>query len=219
MIIGLEGAPSAGKTTIARYLVEHRAADRIAQVNETFLRPDPESVVWYFQRQIDRCARAARADRLDRLVVLDGDPLRPVWFRWVYPKRAELPWWEVLTFFADRQAALRLPRFYAYLPVTPEQRYRREVERAKARGQERSRMLARYHRYEAMLGPQEAYFAALGSAIPEFVLRCESQAPAAMARAILAFVPPAPVMSSAVLAFMRDWLGSHSPGEFASPAA
>lgn len=217
MIIALEGAPASGKTSTAEHLIRNGDGVRIPEISATFVRPDPESVVWSFQRQIDRWSLARRSDRDDGLVVLDGDPYRPVWSSWSDPDHSELPWQEVLGFFEDRQAAAGVPRFYAYLIVETEERYRRIAARAVALGRDRSRAIAKHRAYEMMLGPQKAFFAALGDAFPGFALRCDGTVPEVTARAIFAHAPPEPVQTSAVLDFMRAWLGTHSAGEFADP--
>ena len=215
MIIALEGGPASGKTSITEHMVRNGNAVRIPEISATTVRPDPESVVWSLQRQIDRWMLSRRSDRDDRLVLLDGDPYRPVWSSWGVPDRSELPWQQVLGFFEDRQAATGVPRFYAYLTVEAEECIRRVAARAIGLGRDPSRAIARHRACRAMLGPQRAFFAALGDAFPGFVLTCQAAPLEATATTIRAHAPPEPIETSSVLAFMRDWLRSHSPDEFA----
>lgn len=65
-VICVERPSAVGKSSIARWLVEH--VERM----------------WNYERQIER-VQIGRAQNPDWLVILDGDPFQPVWYNRLYP--------------------------------------------------------------------------------------------------------------------------------------
>ena len=214
MIISFEGVVATGKTTVSEYLAAKYGAIRIAEVNEMFApRPIPEPAMWYFDREIERWELACEQDGTDRLIILDGDPYMPVWFNWIYPELPFQPWWEVLEFFETRLDQVGIPGYYVYLHTTASERYRREHKRETARGHDEEQFIAKFERYATMLGPQMAYFNALGQRFPGLVYSQEAAELEATALCSLDRHPTA-VDTAQVFSFMRSWLGSHNPDDF-----
>lgn len=84
MIIMLEGLTAAGKSTVAKLPASEYGFYRVQEVNELFpIRPNPEPINWYLERQIERSAIA----RIHRNCVLDGDIFQVAWLSWIYPER------------------------------------------------------------------------------------------------------------------------------------
>ncbi len=73
--------------------------------------------------------------------------------------------------------------------------------------------LAKFERYATMLGPQMAYFDALGQRFPGLVYSQEAAELKATALCSLDRHPTA-VDTAQVFSFMRSWLGSHNPDDF-----
>ena len=214
MIIAFEGVGAAGKTTTSEYLVANHGAIRISEVNEMFApRPIPEPAMWYLERQIERWELACEQDGTDRLIILDGDPYQPVWFNWIYPDRLFQPWQEVLDFFEARLDQVGMPGLYVYLYTSATERYRRERIRETARGHDEEQFKAKFERYARMLGPQKAFFDALGQRFPGFVYCQEATELEATALFVLDH-PPTTVDTAQAFSFMRSWLESHSPNDF-----
>ena len=214
MIIVLEGAPAAGKTTTALHLVEHHDAFRIPEVNVLFPeRPSPEPAHWYLARQVERWALAKQSAA--KLVLLDGDPYQPVWFSWMYPGRVRPASWQAaVDYFEEHLEEVAAPAFSAHLSVDPDERYRREVSRERARGHDEATGDRKYARYVDFAGPQHAYFAALNEAFPGAVVFFEATSATGVAAALLEHEPPPASDVRDVFAFMRSWLDQHDPQAF-----
>lgn len=215
MIVAFGGVGATGKTTIAEHLVANHEAIRIPEVNVMFgRRPDPEPTYWYLEREIERWKLACQQDQADRLIVLDGDPYQPVWLNWIYAKRRPFqPWHEVIDFFEARLDQVGMPEFYVYLHTPPAERYRRENIREVARGHNEEQFKAKFERYARMLGPQKAYFEAVGQRFPGFVFSQEAVELEATASSILDH-RATPVETAQAFSFMRSWLAAHSPDDF-----
>jgi hypothetical protein len=82
-IICFEGPSAVGKSTAATAMEAH-GAHVVREANVLFPRPADEEPDWYFARQVDRCALTMDAAREHPLVILDGDPLQPLWYNWAY---------------------------------------------------------------------------------------------------------------------------------------
>ncbi len=216
MIITLEGAPAAGKSTICKSLVKS-GVERIAEVNELFARPISSPPEWYFQRQIDRWSRAQAVNAKGDLAILDGDIFQPVWFNWMYPDRTDLGWHEILAYFTGKRNMIGLPNFYVYLWIGEKERRVREMNRSLKSGKSETDARAKVQRYNDMTGMESAYFMALRAEFPELVLIVEATSQIDVISAIRSHTPVAHSVDK-VLAFLNDWLGNHDPKHLLSSA-
>lgn len=98
-IICLEGASAVGKTTAAMFLENELGYVRVPEVNEMFERPRKESRNWYMEKQIERWGIARGLSKNGGIAVLDGDPLQPIWYNWVYNDLGFQPIDEVIDFY------------------------------------------------------------------------------------------------------------------------
>lgn len=213
MICSIEGSPATGKTTISKILAQNRYCARIAEVNETYPRPNPEPKFWYLHKQIDRWTEAVNKNGDDSLIILDGDHFQPIWFSWMYPDRVDSHWRAALNFYIQNITRPGLPDFYVYLWVSPSERLRREHERGLTLGHSQSRIMAKFDRYRNMMAMQRAVFGALDEAFPGFVLTLEASELEQTAESIrnYGFTPPP---AEKFFNWMRNWLSTHDASQF-----
>ena len=83
-IICLEGASTAGKTTLSHAIAARTGAAVIAEVWALFGRPSPEPPLWYLEKQVERWRFALKSAEKHGLAILDGDPFQPLWYGWAY---------------------------------------------------------------------------------------------------------------------------------------
>ena len=171
-IICLEGASAVGKTTTAGILEATAGAFVVPEVNELFARPANAPAAWYFERQIDRFARARRHNETRPLVILDGDALQPLWYNWAY----DYAGWQNLDFIErfyrprilDR--TLDFPDLYFILTTA-------ESELRKRRAGDSRRTRRNFETHLKMIEPQRRYFEALREASPRRVFFLEAKTP------------------------------------------
>jgi hypothetical protein len=160
-VICLEGASAVGKTTTARSLAEKHGAFVVPEVNRLFERPAAESPGWYYERQVDRWSMAREKSRSFALVVLDGDPLQPLWYNWAYH-------------FADRQSLDFMARFYGPRIRSgeigfPDQYYllsTNSAELRRRRENDAGRLRRGFDFHLRMIEPQRRYFEAMNARAP-----------------------------------------------------
>ena len=215
MIVALEGAPATGKSTIAAYVEDRHGGFCIEEVNKIFDRPKPEPQNWYYERQLDRLSQAKDAESDHDLVVLAGDPYQPVWFNWMFPDWGFEPWQVVLRFFSERQDAGLMPDFFGFTHVDEDERYKRLIARLLARGHSRDLAEAKHAKYQPMTAVIRAYFEALGSEFPGFVLMIETGNMEQSTKEIRAHRPYSPD-SHQLFSFMETWLSANKPGDFSA---
>jgi hypothetical protein len=207
MIPAFEGAPGVGKSTVASVLRDG-GLTVIPEVNRLFRRPSRSSQPWYLDRQVARCEMAALASDEGALSILDGDPLQPVWFGWIYPGEGWVDPATALELFSRyaRQDALRLPDRYFLSTLDEEDRAARMLARECGLGSDEQRARAKVARYAAMVEPQMRLFGALGEAFPGWVERIEPTAePAHVAAAVLAMPSQSAPPAVEALAFIQRW--------------
>jgi hypothetical protein len=84
MILCVEGASAAGKTTLADALAREAGATNVPELDATGAPPVAESAAWYVERHVEQWQRARAAAAVAPLVVLDGDPFKGLWYNWVF---------------------------------------------------------------------------------------------------------------------------------------
>ncbi len=85
-IICLEGASAVGKTTTSKKLSDDHNAFVIEEVNKLFgKRTANDSVTnWYLDKQVQRWSIACNKVLKHNLIILDGDILHALWYRWCF---------------------------------------------------------------------------------------------------------------------------------------
>ncbi|WP_045235107.1 hypothetical protein [Deinococcus pimensis] len=125
-----------------------------------FTRPDDAPPHWYLERQVDRQTLARDASTTFPLVVLDGDPLQPLWYGWTYPEHDR--WLDDLTdFYRPKFASgtLVFPDAYLVLTTTEETLKQR-------RAADKTRPRRNFERHLRLLLTQPRYFEQLARLLP-----------------------------------------------------
>lgn len=180
----------------------------VPEANRLFKRPPASSQAWYLDRQVARCEIAALAAAEGGSAVLDGDPLQPVWFGWIYAGEGWIGPRAALDFFGERAraGALPLPDRYVLCTLDEQERAARMFARERTRGLDEARARAKVARYAAMAEPQRQYFAALAAAFPGWIEIVDTRPPAAeVAEAIATLPPSAAPPATDVVAAAAGW--------------
>ena len=214
-IICLEGPSAVGKTSLAAALAREAGAAVIPELDASAAPPIAESAAWFvdahaaqWQHALDVAARAP-------VVVIDGDPLKGLWFNWVF---AEHGWPGI-----DEQAPLHrahiergtlaFPELYVVLQATESQL------RARRAG-DPTRTRRNHEMHLRLAAPQRRYFEALQAADPPRVLLLDTSDQSALVDTVLAAVerlPGEPPDSMRLFDRMADWVATHAP--FAADAS
>lgn len=208
MIAAFEGAPGVGKSTIAASL-RRQGVSVVPEVNKLFLRPVEEPADWYLDRQNARWEIAAQAERDGRVALLDGDPLQPLWFGWLY---LDERWTSVTTaasFFIERvkTGRMRVPDRYFLLTLDEAERANRLHAREVGRGSANADAVAKVARYASFALPQRRFFEALSQRFPGWITMVDTADPDATARVKLALGESArPPDGLSVLTHAAEWL-------------
>ena len=211
MIAALEGAPGVGKSTLARALKQVGVAI-VAEANRLFPRPAEEPADWYLDLQNARWEIAAHAERAGRIGLLDGDPLQPLWFGWLYPDEGWTPPETAAAFFMQRVSAgrMRLPDRYLLIVCENGERGRRLYGREVAQGKDPAGAAAKVARYAPFAARQRRYFDALVDRFPGWISTVDLTDMLGVADALaLLRAPSTPPDSLEALSFAADWLSSN----------
>lgn len=206
-IICFEGPSAVGKTSTAAAVAAATGAAVVPEVNVLFARPESEPPEWYFERQVERWALAAREAQTRPLVVLDGDPFQPLWYNWAYDFRGRQGLDFMEAFYRPRVAegALGFPdRYFIFGAPAEELRRRKEADAGRRRGG--------FEAHLRFVGPQRRYFAAMRSYAPGRVRFVEAVTVEGNVRAVAGPHGPAAgrEQSLALFDFLVAWLRSHS---------
>lgn len=170
-IICFEGASAVGKTTTARALKAACGAFVIPEVNQLYSRPEDEPAEWYFERQVERSLVAQEQSKLNRLVILDGDPFQPLWYNWAY----NFVGWQDLEFMERfyrpkiQSGAIQFPDLYIILSTS-------EAELRRRKEMDSTRRRRGFETHLRMIGPQRRYFRAMQCVSPHRVYFLEAGA-------------------------------------------
>jgi len=85
-IIGFEGASAVGKTSTCKKLAAEHDAFVVEEVSKMFAKPQEgqRHKKWYLDRQVERWTLAKNKEKEHSLVILDGDPIQSLWYRWCF---------------------------------------------------------------------------------------------------------------------------------------
>jgi hypothetical protein len=161
LIICVEGPSAAGKTTLARALALAHGAVMVPELDAAGAPSPSHAEPWFSERHAERWGRARELTRSAPLVVMDGDPLKGLWYNWIHSD-AGWPGVEVIEPQYQsqiEQGALGIPTLYVYLEATEAQLRRR-------RADDPTRQRRGFETNIRALEPQRRYFAALDAADP-----------------------------------------------------
>ena len=207
MIVCLEGPSAVGKTTLLAALARERGAATVPELDAGAPPPVGSSAEWFAERSAERWRRAVDLASDAPFVVLDGDPLKGLWYNRVFADEG----WEGVDVVAPLYRArigagtLAFPDLYVVLGATGAQlRARRAADPTRAR---RS-----FEKHLRLVEPLRRYFGALREADPPRVLFLDTSDRAPLAGAILAALrdlPSSPPDSLRLLDHIAAWLRAH----------
>jgi len=143
------------------------------------------------------------------LVVLDGDPLKALWFNWVYATDG----WPAVKFIAPyyrsqlREQALGFPDLYVILETT-------EADLRRRRAEDATRTRRNFEQNLRLVEPQRRYFVALQSLDPRRVVFVDSSHPRDLVDKIslvLGQLQPSDTDGGWLLDQMIAWVSSNTP--------
>ena len=157
-VLCFEGPSAVGKSTTARAM----DASVVPEANLLFRRPATEAPTWYLDRQVDRWALATNAT--PGLVVLDGDPLQPLWYNWAFDYVGWQSLDELDAFYRPRIARgeIGFPDLYVLFQASD------ETLRTRKEGDPHARRRS-FEAHLRFVRPQRRYFEAMQDFSPERV--------------------------------------------------
>jgi len=157
-VICLEGASGIGKSTSSLYLNKHFNFKIIPEVNEMFERPIKESSTWYFEKQVERWRLAENESIKGDNVILDGDPMQPLWYNWIFSDLGFQPIEQVYEFYsyAIEKGKIKFPEKYFILTAS-------ELELRKRKESDKSRTRSNFETHLRYISPQLDYFSKMNS--------------------------------------------------------
>jgi hypothetical protein len=208
-IVCLEGPSAVGKTTLAAALAREAGATIVPELDAGAAPPPAASAAWFVERHVETWSRARACAAAAALVVLDGDPLKGLWYNWVFAADG-WPGPEVVAplYRAHvRRGALGVPDLYVILRAT-------EAELRARRAGDASRRRRGFERHLRLLAPIDRYFRALHAAAPAHVLLLDTtdrDTLTGRVLAALAALPPATLDALHVLDTMAAWVRGQAP--------
>jgi hypothetical protein len=175
----------------------------VPETGELFPVPADAAPAWFLERGVERWRRAEAARREAPLAVLDGDPLKGLWWGWVYPGEGWTTPDEAHAFYRPRflRGELAFPDVYVHLDAD-------EATLRARRAGDPTRARRNFERHLRVVAPLRRYFAALGALAPGLVRVLPSGSVDERAAAVRALVRGAPAHAAA-----------HAAAHATSPAA
>ena len=210
MILAIEGAPGAGKSTTADAL-SREGAYVVPEVNRLFAKPNPQPSDWYHDRQTARWEMARLRTSEGTLSILDGDPLQPIWFGWIFSNEAWPAPADSIEFYRSRfiEQRMMVPDRYVFLHIAEDERRQRMLTRERSRGLGEERAQWKTARYASLVAPQMAFFRALSERFPGWVAFIEAISIDRSVATIRSIDPSRPPPESLeVLDFIGDWIAT-----------
>jgi len=157
-VICLEGASGIGKSTTSLFLKEHFNFKIVPEVNEMFERPIKESSTWYFEKQVERWRLAENESINGSNVILDGDPMQPIWYNWIFSDLGFQPIQQVFEFYSDAilREEIKFPEKYFILTAS-------ETELRKRKECDKNRTRKNFETHLKLISPQLDYFSKMNS--------------------------------------------------------
>lgn len=214
-IICLEGPSAVGKTTLAAALAREAGAAVIPELDASAAPPIAESAAWFVDAHAAQWQQALELATCAPLVVIDCDPMKGLWFNWVF---ADHGWPGIdeqrpLHRAHIERSTLAFPDLYVVLQATESQlRARRAGDPARTRRNHETHL--------RLAAPQRRYFQALQAADPSRVLLLDTSDRAKLVGTVLAAVnrlPANPPDSMRLFEHMADWIATNAP--FAADAS
>lgn len=199
-IICVEGPSAVGKSSLGSALAQIGGAPlagEVAGVPPAGTAP----ATWFTPLQVERWARAVQSAGRARFAVLDGDPLKGLWYGWVFAPESVAPA-AMLYEAAFLGGAPDLPDLYVALDAG-------EAELRARRAGDAGRTRRNFERRLALVEPLRRWFGELASILPGRVLRLDTGDRDPLAPAVLAALSrpaPAPAAAVDVLRHMVGWL-------------
>lgn len=170
MLICLEGPSAVGKTSTCKLLESNNNA---FIVKETIFRPLEgcslrEQALFYLRKEVERwkLAREKLADH--PIVVMDSDPLKPLWFNWAFSFVKGLPLSELDKFFRPfvSNGEMGYPDKYFVLTADEDELFRRRKE-------DKVRRRPEFEKLSCINEPRLRYYDYLSTIMPGVIERIE----------------------------------------------
>ncbi|HEX2204707.1 MAG TPA: hypothetical protein VHG91_15465 [Longimicrobium sp.] len=207
MIVCLEGPSAVGKTTLLGALARERGAATLPELDAGAPPPPGSSAAWFADQSAERWGRAVDRSEDAPLVVLDGDPLKGLWYNGVFADEG----WEGVDVVAPlyrariEAGALAFPDLYVVLAATePQLRARRAADPTRTR--------RNFEKHLRLVAPLRRYFAALREAEPPRVLFLDTDDRDRLVDPVIDAIralPPGPPDSLRLLDHITAWLRAH----------
>ena len=208
MIICLEGPSAVGKTTLARTLGLVHGAAIVPELDAAGAPPPSHAEPWFSDRHAERWRRARELEASAPLVVMDGDPLKGLWYNWIHADAG----WPGVDVIEPRyrsqieDGTLGVPALYVYLDATDAQLRQR-------RADDPTRQRRGFDGNLRALGPQRRYFAALDAADPGRVAFVDTSSQDGLAERVMVLARGARESEDpvALVRAIAGWVQRHEP--------
>ena len=180
-IICLEGPSAVGKTTLARELGRDLGAVVIPELDASAAPPPSDAEPWFTHAHADRWRMAVAAANDAPLVVMDCDPLKGLWYNWMYAEEG----WPNIEVVGEHYlrsilgGELSFPDLYVFMDAP-------EVELWSRRNSDFSRSRRHFEKHVQRLEPRRRYFRALDAAVPGLVCFIDTSARHAVTEGVVA---------------------------------
>lgn len=215
MIVCLEGPSASGKTTLAAALYARHGAAVIPELVATDAPPPHQAEPWFSDRHADQWRRAHDAAASAPFAVIDGDPLKGLWYNWMHAEDGWPGVDVVAPLYRSRleRGELGVPDLYIYLDAT-------EAQLRQRRADDPTRQRRGFEKHIATLSAHRRYFEALAAADPARVTLMDTTWRGSLVNRVMALVraTPRPRRDALdLLDAMANWVRTTRP-DAAAPA-